>query len=55
MQHEPIKMPPIELPVELWYIVGIAVAAGVIKLAIEIALPNKPHGPRGRRRRQRSW
>lgn len=50
MQHEPLKMPSIEFPVELWYIVGLVVAAGVVKLAIEQVLPARSLVKHRRRR-----
>jgi len=54
MQHEPLKMPLIDFPVELWYIVGVVVAAGTLKLLLKIALPARSAVKLRRRRCRRA-
>jgi len=61
MQHEPQQMPPIELPIELWYIVGLVAAAGVARLALELVAILLPthlslrHHKHRRRSRRIRW
>ncbi len=53
MQHEPQQMPPIELPIELWHIVGLVAAAGVARLALELVALQLPTPPSRRHRKHR--
>ncbi len=55
MQHEPLKMPPIEFPIEFWYIVSLVVTAGMAKVLIELAVSLCSMARVCRRRRDKIW